>query len=231
MKELGYFFIIITLFAIGLLVNSVWKSEASGLRRSSLLIFFVLMFWFLLQGFLSYNGIYSQNLKELPPKIFVIGIFPMIALNLIVFFHTKGKLFIDNLPLKELTFLNILRIPIEIVLYKLFLYKQIPEVMTFTGRNFDILAGLSAPLIIFLVWRKNQFRKVLLLIWNFFALALLINIVSTAILSSPSAFQQFGFDQPNIAILNFPFSFLPTVIVPIVFFGHFVSIRQLWNQK
>lgn len=49
--------------------------------------------------------------------------------------------------------------------------------------------------------------------------------------STPSPLQKFAFDQPSIAILYFPFSWLPTFIVPIVLLGHLVSIRQLLKEK
>ena len=62
-------------------------------------------------------------------------------------------------------------------------------------------------------------------------LGLLANIVVNALLSTPTPIQKFAFDQPNIAILNFPFSWLPTFIVPIVLFGHLASIRQLFKQN
>ena len=51
--------------------------------------------------------------------------------------------------------------------------------------------------------------------------------VANAVLSAPFAFQKFGFDQPNIAILYFPFIWLPCCIVPIVLFSHLVTIRQI----
>jgi hypothetical protein len=57
-------------------------------------------------------------------------------------------------------------------------------------------------------------------IWNWICLALLLNIVVRAVLSAPSPIQQFAFDQPNIAILHFPFVFLPGFIVPAVLFCH-----------
>ena len=60
---------------------------------------------------------------------------------------------------------------------------------------------------------------------------LLANIVINAILSSPFPLQQFAFDQPNIAILYFPFSWLPTFVVPVVLFCHLASIRQLLKKE
>jgi hypothetical protein len=71
----------------------------------------------------------------------------------------------------------------------------------------------------------------MILIWNFICLGLLANIVVNSLFSTPSPIQKFSFEQPNIAILYFPFSWLPTFIVPIVLFGHLISIRQLLKQK
>ena len=104
---------------------------------------------------------------------------------------------------------------------------MVPELMTFEGRNFDILAGITAPFMAYFVFEKKKLGRQTLLIWNFICLGLLANIVINALLSAPFPFQQFAFEQPNIAILNFPFSWLPTFVVPMVLFGHLVSIRQL----
>jgi len=67
----------------------------------------------------------------------------------------------------------------------------------------------------------------LLLVWNFICLCLLLNIVINAILAAPFPFQQFAFDQPNIAVLYFPFTWLPFFIVMIVLYSHLAAIRQL----
>jgi hypothetical protein len=99
--------------------------------------------------------------------------------------------------------------------------------MTFAGRNFDIIAGITAPIIAFLCFKaKTVTRKRLFIAWHIISLLLLMNIVIHAILSVPSPFQQLAFDQPNIAIFYFPFIWLPTVVVPIVFLSHLASIRK-----
>ena len=103
--------------------------------------------------------------------------------------------------------------------------------MTFEGRNFDIVAGITAPLIAYFGLTKAKLNRQAILIWNFVCLGLLVNIVANALLSAPSPIQKFAFDQPNIAILNFPFIWLPTFIVPVVLFGHLTSIKQLIQHK
>jgi hypothetical protein len=175
--------------------------------------------------------IYTSYINILPPVIALTGILPTIVAIIILFATKKGRQFIDSLPLKNLTYLNIVRVPVEIVLFWLYLHKTIPELMTFEGRNFDIIAGITAPLIAYFGLTKAILNRRIILIWNIICLALLVNIVVNALFSAPTPIQVFAFDQPNIAILYFPFSWLPTFIVPIVLLGHLSSIRQLLKQK
>jgi cytochrome c biogenesis factor len=102
--------------------------------------------------------------------------------------------------------------------------------MTFEGRNFDILSGISAPFIAYFGFNKRTLSRKTLLVWNVVCLALVLQVVVTGILSAPSAIQQFSFDQPNYAILIFPFVWLPGIVVPIVIFGHLTSIKRLANE-
>jgi hypothetical protein len=101
--------------------------------------------------------------------------------------------------------------------------------MTFEGRNPDILSGLTAPLIYWLAFRGGKTNRPLLIIWNLIALGFLINIVTHAFLSFPFPLQQLAFDQPNRAVLYFPFVWLPTIVVPIVLFCHLSSLWQLFS--
>jgi hypothetical protein len=96
--------------------------------------------WLTIQAVLSYKNIYKTGLNSFPPKIILIGILPAILAIILMFATTKGKELLDSLPIKNLTYMNIVRIPVELDLYGLFLNKAIPELMTFEGRNFDIIA-------------------------------------------------------------------------------------------
>jgi hypothetical protein len=120
---------------------------------------------------------------------------------------------------------------VEIGLYCLFIHKAIPQLMTFEGRNFDIISGITAPLVAWLGFVKRKLHKTVILAWNIICLLLVLNIVTHGILSVPSPAQQFAFDQPNIAVLYFPITWLPAFIVPLVIFTHLVSIRQLTTRS
>ena len=169
------------------------------------------------------------NIDAMPPR-FLLTIVPPLLVILGLFLTKPGRAFLDQLPLQTLTFLNTIRIPVELTLYGLFVFQQIPEVMTFEGRNFDILAGITAPLAGYWASKNRPADHRKLLLWNLLALVLLINIVVHAIVSAPIPFQQLAFEQPNVGVLKFPFVGLPGLVVPLVLLGHLVSIRQLTRK-
>jgi hypothetical protein len=182
--------------------------------------------WLALTGIIAWKGFF-QNTAVIPPRLIMVML-PAILIIILSMTTKKGKRFIDDLSLKNLTLIHVVRIPVELTLYWLAAQKTIPELMTFAGRNFDILSGISAPIMYVVCFRNSHLRNArLLLVWNFICLGLLLNIVINAILSAPFPLQQFAFDQPNIAILYFPFTWLPLFIVIVVLFSHLAAIRKL----
>lgn len=216
-----------TILTMLLFVSTIKNSNSEQTRKKAIPIFIGLTIWLIIQATFTLKNIYNSDTNSFPPKIILIGILPTILTIILLFTTSKGREFIDSLTLRNLTIINVVRIPVEIVLFWLFLNNAIPELMTFEGRNFDIIAGITAPIIAYFGFTKMKLNRKILLLWNFICLGLLTNIVVNAIFSAPSPIQKFAFEQPNIAILNFPFSWLPTFIVPIVLFGHLTSIRQL----
>lgn len=197
--------------------------------NNSIATLVILLAWLGGQAALGLSGFYTLT-KGFPPRFILLGL-PALVCILVLFATAKGRKYIDSLNIRGLTILHIVRIPVEIVLYWLFLYKAVPKIMTFEGRNFDILAGLTVPLVFYLAFIKKRVGRGLLLAWNFICICLLLNIVVLAILSAPFPFQQLAFDQPNIAVLYFPFVWLPCCVVPLVLFSHLASIRHLFKRK
>ncbi|AWV96832.1 hypothetical protein [Arcticibacterium luteifluviistationis] len=212
-------FILTTLYTIWLFKRAFKPNQIT------LVILYV---WLGLQGFLANSGFY-QDTTSLPPK-FGLALIPTLILIAYIFLSPKGKKFMDKLDPESLYWIHTVRIPIEIVLWMLFVASQIPEAMTFRGRNFDIIAGLTAPLIIFYGIRKPIIDKNRLLLWNVLCLFLLLNIVVMAILSIDSPLQTMSFEMPNKGIIQFPYVWLASFIVPTVLFSHLVSIRHLLKK-
>lgn len=208
-------FIIITVLA------AVIFYYASGKNKIAIAI---LIGWVIIQSIVGLSGFFTVT-DTIPPRFPLLIIPPFLAI-ILLFVTSKGKMFIDTIEIKYLPLLHSLRIGVEIVLYWLFLYKLMPQLMTFEGRNFDIISGLTAPVVYFLGSRGRLSNR-FLLYWNIACFAILIFTVTNGILSVPSIVQQFAFDQPNTAVLYFPFILLPGLIVPLVLFSHLAAIRQL----
>lgn len=188
----------------------------------------VIIGWLVLQTGIALTGFYT-NTKGLPPR-FLLAVVPPLIMILLLFITRRGKIFSAVLDIRTLTLIHVVRVPVELCLYFLFLHKAVPELMTFSGRNFDILSGLTSPLIWYFGFIRKKLNKTVVLAWNFICLALLIHIVADAVLSAPFAFQQFAFDQPNIAVLYYPFVYLPCFIVPALLLAHVAVIKNLLSK-
>lgn len=209
-------FVLTTVLAILLFYNATPRSIPT------ITVILVLL---VAQAAIARTGFFTVN-NTIPPR-FILLVGPLLLIIIALFLTARGKRFLDSLDMKTLTILHTIRIPVELVLFWLFLNKAVPHLMTFEGRNFDIFSGLTAPLIYYFGFVKKSISPKVILAWNFICLGLLFNIVINAVLSAPTPFQQFAFDQPNIAILFFPFVWLPGIVVPLVLLSHLAAIRQL----
>ncbi|MBP6391108.1 MAG: hypothetical protein KA352_09450 [Flavobacteriales bacterium] len=185
----------------------------------------VILAWLAVQSVVALTGFYTVT-TTLPPR-FILLIAPTLVAIAVLFLTRRGRRYLDALDPAALTLVHVVRVPVELVLYALFVYKTIPEGMTFAGSNLDILSGLSAPLIWWFGYRRGTLPRWALVAWNLFCIGLLVNIVGRAVLSAPFPFQQLAFDQPNIAVFYFPFVWLPCCVVPLVLLAHLASLRKL----
>jgi hypothetical protein len=220
-------FILTTFLTVGFLFYA-FRQTVSDTTAAKILLGLIPL-WLIFQAALASSEFYLR-VDAFPPRLPFFAVIPALVLIILLFIFAR-KDFISQLPLKTLTLLHVIRIPVEIVLLWLFQNGQVPQLMTFEGRNFDILSGLTAPIITWLAFRNGKTNRPLLIAWNIFALLLLINIVANAVLSIPSPFQQLAFEQPNRAVLYFPFVWLPAVVVPIVLFCHLASFWQLFSKE
>ncbi len=213
------------LFGFTVLLTIIWFYLAA--RSKAFLI--LILIWTVLQSILGISGIY-ENTEAIPPSMVRYGVLPTLLFMALAFLTRRGRTFIDAIQLKTLTYAHSIRIPVEVVLALLYHQGWVSVYMTFEGTNFDLFSGITAPLVAYFAFRGIRDRK-LLIAWNILCLLLLLNVVITAVFALPSPFQQLAFDQPNRAVLFFPFNLLPTVIVPLVLFGHLVALRQLMKKS
>ncbi len=181
-----------------------------------------LALWTAAVGWLAFGGFF-ENTSTVPPRILFL-LLPLVVFVILLYRQINAS----NVNLLLLTGIHVVRIPVELTLHELYLRGSIPVIMTYAGWNFDIVVGFSAVLVLaYLLWKKSSANIALLRAWNYFGLIMLSIIVVTAILSAPGPLQQFAFDQPNVAILSYPFTLLPGVVVPLVALSHLLALRLL----
>jgi hypothetical protein len=159
------------------------------------------------------------------PVMFV----PLVAVPWFVFSKNTADVIAAMSQTKVLR-LQVFRLFVEIGLWGLFVADQLPIQMTFEGRNFDILAGITGPVISYL-YSRNRLSRGVLITWNFLCLGLLLNIVVIAILSMPTQFQYFTNEPANTVVTSFPVSFLPGFLVPLAYGLHFISLRKAFSER
>nr|MCU0318971.1 hypothetical protein [Flavobacteriales bacterium] len=104
-----------------------------------------------------------------------------------------------------------------------------PVELTWSGRNWDVLSGLGAAL---LLWRwrvTGQLPVRWSLRWNIIGLLLVLNVFVHGLLSGPSPVQLFQAPSGTFALLQAPYVWLPSLLVPLVMLAHaalFVQMRS-----
>lgn len=222
-------FILTTVATFGFICSGVIQARQTKSMLVPSITGIALIAWLVLQAGLAKQGFFF-NFDARPPRLFFAIAPPLVGI-LYLIFNGRTRKFLLNMPITCLTYLHIVRVPVEMVLWWLYLGGLVPSLMTFEGINYDILSGVTAPFIaIFAVGFKHK-RRIIAIIWNFIALGLLVNIVGHAILSAPGPFQKLAFDMPNTGVFYFPYIWLPAFVVPAVLFAHLVSLIKLFEGE
>lgn len=209
------FFLLTTLLALFLLAKAVRGSKAALILS---------MAWIGLQSAVALSGLYLVT-NVLPPR-FLLVVAPPLLFVIGLLLVPAGRQFLGRMDLKWSVLFHTIRVFVEFNLYWLFLYKQVPALMTFEAGNLDILVGLTAPLA-WWAFSSGHIKRGGLLIWNCLALLSVLNALVRATLSAPFPFQKLALNQPTVAILYFPFVLLPAFIVPAAILCHLAVFKKL----
>jgi len=169
-----------------------------------------------------------RNWNPTPPPFFLFLI-AVVTMAVVLAFSPLGRRLAFGVPLWALVLFQLFRFPLELAMHRLATLRIMPEQMTYTGRNFDILTGATA---IIVAWWLAAGRggRMLALTWNVLGLLLLINVVVIAMISTPRV-RFFGADQVNVFVTYTPFVWLPAVMVMSALAGHLLIFRRLLSPR
>lgn len=224
-------FLLLTLIFIGWFIKEIfagiaatqWQESKKKSIRIKILI--GLAIWLVVVCTTSLSG-FLRNFESVPPRLLVI-LAPMFIAIIVLTFNKNLKEILAQIPAKNLVRLQVFRVFVEILLWLLFLENLLPIQMTFEGRNFDVVAGATAPLAAYFLANNRKG----LIVWNILGLGLLFNIVTIAILSVPGPLRYFMNEPANTIVTYFPIVLLPAFLVPLAYTLHFFSLRQLLNKQ
>jgi hypothetical protein len=224
------FLLLILVAAVaGGFLAGVAKAEAAapGPGRRTWYAAAVLALWLAYTGVSAAKGL-LLDADAFPPPMTRILV-PGLALTLAAAFSGFGARLAKHLGYAALVGFQAFRAPLQGLLWWFHRQGRLPVQMTFEGRNWDILTGLSALILAALLARGKAGRKAVLL-WNLAGLALLLNIVAVAILSLPGRLRLFRNEPANVLVLGFPYVWIPAVFVLAALLGHLLVFRKLFGR-
>lgn len=191
-------------------------------KRITITAILVIAAWLILTGVLAVNGFFS-NFKALPPRPLVLIFLPL-PVVLVIAFLKKFAPILKAVPPHWLIGMQTFRIAVELILFYAYTGGLLPKQMTFDGGNFDILSGLLAIPAALAISKK--YRPALVRLYNITGQLLLLNVLVIAILSMPTPLRYF-MNEPGAGIMGeFPFVYLPGMLVVIAYSLHIFSLRQ-----
>jgi hypothetical protein len=214
---------IVGLFAWGTGAAWIRAGHAASARRAAAMAALAGWVWMGATHTAAESGVF-RNWSATPPP-FALLVVSIVTLAAAVTFSPLGRRLSTQLPLWTLVAVQSFRLPLEIAMHALVARGIMPEQMSYSGRNFDVVTGATAIVVAALVATGRGGRR-LVAAWNVLGLALLVNIVTVAILSTPR-FAVFGPDRLNVFVTYPPFVWLPAVLVLAALAGHLLIFRAL----
>ena len=104
-------FIAIVIATLGFLF---YAFNAAASRRKTLIVTMVaMMVWILFVSFLTYRGFFTDF--SMPPRLILfVGVVLVVIIGL--FLMRKTRAFLNQVPITTLTYIHIIRVPVEMVL-------------------------------------------------------------------------------------------------------------------
>ncbi len=181
---------------------------------------------------------YATVVGSLGPRLLPAGVppLPMLlslpAVGLAMFCARSrfGGRLAGAIPAYVLMGLESFRIVVEFLLHELFLIGLVPRMLTYEGANFDVLIGLSAPFVAWLLATKRLAPRGAIA-WNLVGIAMVANVVVRSILTTPGPTRLIDTEIANQAVTLFPYTFIPGFLAPLAVLLHVLAIRGLRSTQ
>lgn len=222
-------FVSLALIIAGAFVAAVYHSgirtgrSPGHARRDTLIASVATVGWLALTLALAASG--RLSFTSVPPTAGIL-LAASLALGVAVGVSRLGARIATGIPLAALVGVQAFRFPLELMLHRAYIQGLMPVQMSYSGFNFDILSGLSA-LVVAMLFVRRPTSLGAVRIWNVGGALLLVNILTIAVLSTPTPLRVFHNEPANEWIAHAPWVWLPAVYVVAAIIGHVVVFRRL----
>lgn len=215
---------VLCLLFVGAVYTSARRSGMSRetMRRRTVLAAGLTIGWIAVTGLAAARG----ALHFSPPPTMLV-LFALIFGGAIALATSSlGRQLAMGLPLAALVGYQGFRVVVELLLHRAYLEGLMPVQMSYSGRNFDVVTGVTALALGAWLIRGSPPRWIVLA-WNTLGLALLANVVTVAFLSAPTPLRVFMNEPANVWITRAPWVWLPAVMVSAALGGHLLVYRRV----
>ena len=213
------------LFIGGVFWSSLRTGHAPGVAaRRTAVAAIATGVWLALTGLLAARGVLSFTAPPTMPILLLV----MVVLAVVLVRSTLGKQLVSGIPIAALVASQGFRLPLELTMHRAANEGLMPVQMSYSGRNFDIITGITALLLgLWLATGERRNWRGVVAAWNVLGAAMLVNILAVALLSAPVPFRRFMNEPANTWILHVPWVWLPSVMVFAAILGHMLVFRRL----
>jgi hypothetical protein len=218
------FVVMAVVLSTGFVAAVAWTERRRGARpeRAGIAALGVAA-WLLITALGASSGVLRFEAR--PPGLMLL--LPLMIAGLIWLSRSSlGARLAAGIPLALLVGWQGFRLPLELLMHRALREGLMPVQMSYEGLNLDILTGASALVLAGLIAAGRATPRVVRT-WNLIGLLLLVNVVVIAILSAPIPIRVFQDPPANVWITQFPFIWLPTVMVATALLGHLLIFRRL----
>ncbi len=186
----------------------------------------VLAIWLVFITVMSVTGFYNST--AMPPRVPLFLVFPAFAFTGFFFLSGRNRQLITAVPAHWPVYFQSFRIAVELLLLGLAVKGMIPKEASFEGYNFDVVIGITAPLVGWLAYTRKAISNMVLRLWNIAGFCTLAIVVFIFI--SHAYYPQVWHKQESIISQGFglfPYTYLAGFLMPAAVFMHVLSLKKI----
>jgi hypothetical protein len=194
--------------------------------RGRLTVAGVLIAWFVLVLAIGAGGALDPARGLGVPALGLTVVLPVVALVCAFFAFPPIRAALVATPLSALVAINTIRI-LGVIFVMLYAAGRLPAPFAPSAGWGDMIAGVAAPPVAWLIARFGARVRPLAFAWNIFGAADLISAIALGALSAPGPLNAFAGPPTSAIMTSLPWLMIPGFLVPSLFFTHLAIFYRL----